>query len=243
MSYTTYKNFYDLGKATNRNITNVYNTSNPLTYCLTDDPGSKFIHGSSAVNYTPYSTECQIYMSTRCAGQYDSSETWDKYCETYFNSNTRTDKPNNTPNALLSQSMNCMFGPFTTGQQVLRNALYRRFLNAPLCQKKMVYNQFDPNVANSPIIEAPNQNYCSQIPQVILGDISKLNSNPLLNKALDNYEACSDVLAVIFNHVVKMKINLKNTRLGEHFNKNQTFYKKIWNDIYSHYKFGFYSVV
>ena len=238
----TYKNFYDLGKVTNRNITNVYNTSNPLTYCLTDDPGSKFLHGSSGVHYTPSCAECQVYMSTRCAGQYNSSENWDKYCDAYFNSNTKTTKPGITPNKLLSTAINCIFGPFTTGQHVLRDALYRGFLNCPICQKKMVYNQFDPNVANSPVIEAPYQNSCTHIPQVILGDISKLDSNPLLNKALDYYKVCSDVLAVIFNYVTKKQIDLRDTRLGKHFNKHQEFYKQIWNRIYQHYRFGIYTV-
>ena len=238
----TYKNFYDLGKSTNRNITNVYNSSNPLTYCLKDDPGSKFLHGSSSVDYYPYSSECQAYMATRCAGQYAESENWDQYCDIYFDSNTSKVRPTFTPNQLLLRSINCMFGPFTTGENVLRNALYKRFLNSPLCQKKKVYNQFDPNVANSPLIEAPSQNSCTSIPLVDLGDISKLNTDRLLNKALDNHKVCADVLAVIFHHVVTKKINLENTRLGKHFIENQEFYKQIWNRIYQHYRFGVYTV-
>lgn len=238
----TYKNFYDLGKSTNRNITNVYNTNNPLTYCLVDDPGHGFLHGSSAIDYRPYSGECQSFMATRCSGQYADSENWDKYCDVYFNANTSKVRPAFSTNQLLEASINYMFGPFTTGENVLRNALYKRFLSAPLCQKNKFYQQFDPNVANSPLIEAPNRNSCSRIPSVNLGDISKLDSDRLLNKALDNYKVCSDVLAIMFHHVVTKKIDLGNTRLGKHFKKHQEFYKQMWNRIYHHYKFGSYTV-
>ena len=235
MSYT---NYYSLGKNTNRNITNVYNSNNPLTYCLTDNPGRQFLHGSAASEYNPECGECQVYMATRCAGQYSDSETWDKYCQTYFNANTKKTWPSITPNKLLTSVVNCMYGPFSTGEHMLRNSLYRRFLDSPICAKNRVYNQFDPNVANSPVIEAPFRNKCRHIPNVVYFDVTKLDSDPLLNKAIDNFIVCSDVLSVLYNYVYVNKINLGNTRLGKLFREKGEFFKQMWNRIYNEYRYS-----
>jgi hypothetical protein len=233
-----YRNYYNLGKNTNRNITNVYNPSNPLTYCLNDNPGRQFLHGSAASAYDPECGECQVYMATRCAGQYSNSETWDQYCEAYYDSNTKKLWPSITPNKLLSSVVNCMYGPFTTGEHMLRNSLYRKFLYSSICDPRRTYNQFDPNVANSPLIEAPFKNNCSVIPEVHPLNVEQLDSDRLMNKAIDNFIVCSDVLAVIYNYVYRNKIDLGNTRLGKHFQQKSDFYKQMWNRIYNEYKYA-----
>ena len=66
---------------------------------------------------------------------------------------------------------------------------------------------------------------------------------PIFDRSVphDIFKVCSDVLAVMFHHVVTKKIDLGNTRLGKHFKEHQEFYKQMWNRIYHHYKFGIYT--
>ena len=221
-----YKKFYNFGKNMNRNVTDVNNPSNPLSYCLFDTPSVQFLHGSTAATYKPQCQECQSYMSLRCSGQYSESENWDGYCEIYFNGNTDTYWPNEAAIEKIPACIINMCGNLTIGQKMLRNSLEKRFLEFPYCSKK--YIQFDPNVANSPLIDYPNGCECNYTSVIVKlgGDLSQLNNDRLLNKAIDNYRCCADVLSIMYDFVIKYKINLNNTRLGEHFRQHSDFIKK-----------------
>jgi hypothetical protein len=222
----SYRKFYDFGSSMNNNVNNVNNPSNPLTYCLFDTKSVQFNHGSTAATYDPMCNECQSYMALRCAGKYNDSETWDQYCEVYYKSNTDTYWPNRAAIERIPACITNMCGKITLGQSMLRNAAERRFLEFPLCAKK--YTQFDPNVANSPLIEQVNGCECNYTSiKLNLGNIAALNSDRLMNKCLDNFQAVADILAIIYKGVQVLNVNLNGTRLGQHFAQYGKFYDSI----------------
>ena len=121
MSYATYFNF---GQSTNNNIKSPNDTSNPLTYCMLQTSNSKFIHGSTAAQYTPQCPECQTYMKEIAAGMHGYN-IWNDYCEAYSQLNTDTSWPNSS--AINTQAFSIYNSSTkdknTVGDNLIRNAL------------------------------------------------------------------------------------------------------------------------
>ena len=68
MNYTSIKNFGPNA---------VSEVNNPLTYCLTTDLDSAFMHGGQANVLRRDSRPCQLFLSEYCA------QGWDNFCEIY----------------------------------------------------------------------------------------------------------------------------------------------------------------
>lgn len=122
--------------------------ANPLTYCLSPNYNSQWIHGSTTTNLldTPQCEPCQLYMSERCAMK------WDEACDLYYKNNQDTFWPNLGGIDLVSQKRANNFLQYTptTGENMVRNSVEKRFFVYPGAVHQ--YVPFDPNMASSPMI-------------------------------------------------------------------------------------------
>ena len=223
MSYAKFLNF---GMNTNNNINNPADVSNPLTYCLVDSRSVQFLHGSTASTYSPQCKECQHWMANRCAGEYSENETWDKYCKFYYNNNNDTNWPNNASINKVTSSITQSIFKLTQGQMLLRNSAERKYLQFPYVPNK--YQQFDPNVANSPMIRIP-LDYDGYTSVNVIVDPSKIDNDPLMDACIEDYKAVSDVFVYIYQVYKNKTLNLEGTKLGKHFQENSSFYENITN--------------
>jgi len=240
---SNYATFQKFGSNINRGVRNPYNVANPLTYCLYWDSSTKFLHGSTARYYTPQCYECQNYMADYCAGKFNDKNTWDPYCEIYYNNNNNNVWPNN---AVINQSAanlsNCCGnarcsvtgGRLTTGEQLLRNSAERRFLEYPGCPT--AYEVFDPNVGSSPMMMVPG---CGQQSVDYTNAIVKINpatidNDQLMNRVLKTPSIALDILAIIYAATKSQTkpLNLSGTRLGKHYEANSEQYESFLNRLY-----------
>lgn len=217
-----YNTFYEFGKSINNQVESPFNSSNPLTYCLTPTLGSQFMHGStsSRLLYDTNNHACESYMSQRCAKE------WDGFCESYQLLNIDSYWPNDAP--IDARAFTFAQGFLrnnrpTVGQILVRNSVNIRFLHYP----SLYYSEepFDPNVANSPLIRRYS-NYNTG-PSIIkpIGDIDK-NEHVLL--MLKNPKVCFDVLARLYLGFARSEPHTKNyqdTILHRYFIENQTMFE------------------
>ena len=223
-----YAKSINFGKSINQNINRTTDPQNPLTSCIFPTLGSIFLHGASASRIRPYCEECQNYMADRCSGMYDNSETWDNKCNLYMAVNTETSRPNtgainNTAAAIQPQWRL----PRTTGENLLRNSLERRYILYP--DSNITLQQFDPNIPNSPYYRRS----CSMSSNWKVKNIdgSTVDKDPLMNAALDNYSACTDVFAIIWHAWKNKKLQISGTRLERNLQDNSALYNDIYGRI------------
>lgn len=216
---------------TNSSIQQPGSLANPLSTCIFNSIDSHFLHGSSQASYSPECPECQNYMADRCSGTYNESETWDKMCSLYVQENTSDRYANYAAVNKSSSSVRPSNShPLTTGQQLLRNSLERRFI---VYGDSMSINQFDPNIVNSPFYRAPTG--YSRNWSVRHIDGNTIDQDPLMNTALANPDVCADVLAFIYNAYANNELghsgNIQNTKLIKHLTSNSAFYKDMFSRI------------
>ena len=219
-----YAKSINFGKAINQNINVDADPQNPLTSCIFPSAGNHFLHGSTTAKYRPYCSECENYMADRCAGVFNASEAWDDKCALYTNVNTDTIWPNQAAFNQTAAIIKPQFrGPRTVGEQLLRNTLERRFLLYPNCATRIV--QFDPNTPNSPYYREP----CGTCmdPRVRNINAATIDNDPVMNAALDNYTACTDVFAVIWSAWKNNKLSIKGTKLEKNLEVNSALYNDI----------------
>ena len=222
----SYSKFIEFGQATNNNVKNPGDPSNPLTYCIWDTESVQFMHGPTAAFYKPQCYECQSYMALRCAGKYDENETWDDYCETYRQVNTDTYWPNQAAILKIPACVISMCGKLTQGDILLRNAAERRFLYFPNCARE--YIQFDPNVAASPMIEKPYSACgCDYSSAGVSINKRTINNDRLMNKCLENCKIVADIFAVLYKEMKRGAVDLSGTKVGAHLNKYARFYEQV----------------
>lgn len=217
-----YKTFYEFGEAINDQVKSPFNSSNPLTYCLTPTLGSQFMHGStsSRLLYDTNNHACESYMSQRCA------EKWDGFCESYQLLNVDSYYPNDAP--IDARAFTFAQGFLrnnrpTVGQILVRNSVNIRFLHYP----SLFYSEepFDPNVANSPTIKRYT-NYNTG-PSVIK-PIKNIDRDEHVLLMLKNPKVCFDVLARLylgFARKEKNTNNFHNSILHRYFLENQTMFE------------------
>jgi uncharacterized CHY-type Zn-finger protein len=197
--------------------------NNPLTYCMgTRDTEKRFLHGSSTTDIIGQDSEqCQRYMSEYCAN------TWDKFCEAssqstggYFPNNIQ---PCNSIGDAVCKNM-------TAGEMMIRNTASKKYLTEMLNCKK-VFEPFDPNVANSPMVSyfvndcSYGNGSCVPIYEV---DPTAIDQDPVMNKILAKPTIAADILINIYNTAKRKKTlqRLNGTRLG-HLFANAPYFKNL----------------
>jgi len=224
----SYPKFIDFGKGINSQVSDPTNASNPLTYCTFPTVNSQFVHGSTSAGmlYTPYSPNCQSFMLDYCSKDFNG------YCEAYSVINVDRTWPNNAGVDFQAQQFANNFQGFypTVGDNMIRNVVHRRFIHFP--NKMSSYQQFDPNVANSPFISY-SEPYVLE--SSILQNLSHplaVETDPQVELMLNNSRSCFDVLARIYlGYVRKEKeLQIKGTKLEEFLIKNSRLFNKFLED-------------
>ena len=189
------------------NTTNQKNTTvSPLTY-LTSDLNTAFNHG---FDFGPSSQPVQLYMSQRCANN------WDGVCETFYRTNTERNFVNMTntgiAHAPAETAMNAT--PITIGEQMLQATARQRFCRYEGCLE--IKSPFDPTVADSPMISTytsyNNGGPCIPVCDKI--NPRTIDADPVMNLALANPGVCSNTLINICNTAKRNGTNLSGTKIG-----------------------------
>ena len=182
----------------------------------------------------PHSKECQQYLAQYC------SQKWDNVCE-FLSHNERVDIPNmasvtheQTPQCSAVNSI-CSA---TAGIDLVRNSAYRKYMigmlsNSSGCPSRdhsaLIYQPFDYNVPNSPIIATFNKKPITVILDV---DPSNIDNDPLMNKMLNDPKHYMD----IFENILRTRktngtlYDLEHTRLGDLI--TQSFFKENYRNRY-----------
>lgn len=223
----SYPKFIDFGKGINKNVSIPTNDSNPLTYCMFPTLNAQFVHGSTSAGmlYAPYSPACQAFMKDYCSNNYDG------FCEAYNILNVDRYWPNSVGRDIQAQSYANSFQGFfpTVGENMIRNVVHNHFIFFPNTVKTI--EQFDKNVANSPLVSYEN-NYVNESSFVInLSDPEQIQRDPKVNLMMQNTRACFDVLARIYLAILRNEpnINIKGTVIEKFFVANSEIFFKFLN--------------
>ena len=227
---THYARIYDFGPSVNKNINEINNTTNPLTYCTYQNFNSKFLHGSSASVYSPQSGQCQSYLADRCAGMSDKKHLWDKYCQANYEINNQTYWPNQAAISATEYNQVAVVYSFSLADHLLRNSCERYFVNYPTVSPN--YEPFDPSNSASPFYNNYSAEYGPLKYNFKNLNPNTLNQNRLMNRVLENPLSSTDILARIYHHMEQGNINLNRTKLGQFLKNNKKFYKQWYFDLF-----------
>jgi len=207
MSHTrdAYASIGDFAGFLNPRVMNPVDPANPLTYSIIPTYNSLFLHGAGISDMTgrTWGRAVQNFMAEYAAGLHplnpNPSSPWDGFCEAYVRLNTDTSWANSA--AIDQQAYTaCMtiqdIKP-TQGQQMIRNACERRFLDFRTTTS--FFEPFDFTVANSPLVRWYTPLYVPG-PVVIrnLGSPEAVDRDSLVVKMMENPGVCTDVLVRIY---------------------------------------------
>lgn len=220
-----YSTYIDFGKKMNQNIRSPFNSANPLSYCMRSTLNSNFLHGSAtgSLLYSNHNQNCDNFMAQRCA------EDFDGFCEAYIETNKESFYPNEGSIDAQSEQFANLFLKYnpTPGEYMLRNAACRKYLDFP--NTKPSYQQFDPTVANSPIIKVYANYTCGSSVVVNLDDPKTINECPLMRKMLQIPKASFDIFARIYlAYFIRQEhgVNIKGTRLEDFLRFNSDMFER-----------------
>jgi len=226
----SYANFFNFGKSLNNNIAYTNSPANPLTSAIMPNYNTQFNHGATARWSRPYSRESATYMKELAVGRHGANGVWNTYAEAYYLANPENIRPNlATINSGAFTTINSQSIPQNSvGQNLLRNALELYCVHYPMAT--FTQEQYDPNIANSPIINVstPLSGNCPAIVTLPKDP----DNDRLLNKVLQDPTACTDVLVYIWaavNNVAPNHIRLRgslnhNSKLYQHLKHNSSYY-------------------
>jgi len=183
----------------------VYN-NDPATLCLGTDINQPFNHGSNGAIYGQNSPECQIYMSQRCA------RNWDGLCE--YATRHRANEEYATRADTLGQGMKSVID-LSPADILIRNTAMEKYRVAMHgggnCQLKT--EQFNPINPSSPYISSYVGTGC--VPEFAV-DPTTIDDDPVMNKLLDNPKIGMQILVNIRNTMRRRGDlhSLRGTRLG-----------------------------
>jgi hypothetical protein len=188
---------------------NCNGNNDPLTYCLAQTPDKNFQNSPYGIFLGPESRSCQLYMGDRCA------KNWDGFCQYMYDEYKNPGSfPNNRvrPDLFSSRPFN-QVSSGTIGDQFLNNVLQQKYCQFPNCIKKCEpFNYLDPDSPKVSYYINPNGTRC--VPVCNMVDPKTVDSDPVMNLALANVNACSDTLINICNTSRNQGIDLTGTRLG-----------------------------
>ena len=210
MNYTSIKNFGPNA---------VSEVNNPLTYCLTTDLDSAFMHGGQANVLRRDSRPCQLFLSEYCA------QGWDNFCERASHNQNIS-----FPNGMTTQCGACPPPGTTQGDMLIRNTAERKYL-VQMINGQQVFEPFDPVVANSPMISSWRPVGCQVggcgAGQLTMAPIYAVNPKTIdddvvMDKILARPHIAKDILVNIFHTMKRLNTlqNLKGTKLGNFYGIN-----------------------
>jgi hypothetical protein len=188
--------------------------NNPLSYCLNNQIEQGFLHGPSAFTLGENSKECQIFLSEYC------SAGWDNYCETASQNSNRS-FPNQMPASCQSSPPEVNGHRTTQGEMLIYNTASRKYL-VHMYGGELVSEQFDPNVATSPMISyySPNYTISSSMVPVYAVNPAIIDNDHVMDKLLMNPAIAPNILINIYNTMKKNNTlsQLHGTKLGTFYN-------------------------
>ena len=194
----SYEKLYNLGS----NLLNSYpiHNNDPISLCVGT---SNMFKGGDGQNSLP----CQVYMSQRCAKQ------WDVACED-------ASKQNGFSTAVFSDG--CGIVGMNEGDLFVRNTAMEKYRTSirtgeNWTQKcKIQTEQFDPLNPSSPCM---TYFVGDCVGDYSIDDPKNIDSDPVMNKMLDNPGPFLHILKNIKNTMVKMGTlcQLEGTRLGNYY--------------------------
>lgn len=218
---SSYPPIIDVGRAINDQVHDPVNVSNPLTYCTFPTVNAQFLHGSTGAAgflYTPYSQNCQGFMTDYCLQQ-----EWDGFCEAYSVINVDRTWPNNAGLDVTAQQYANSFQGFypTVGENLIRNVVHRRFIMFP--NKRVQFMPFDPNVANSPTISYSEPYVIESSHVMHLDDPASIHEDRFVQLMINHPRPCFDVLARIYLAVQRNEphISIQGTILDKFLQQNR----------------------
>ena len=235
MTYA-YANFFDFGKSLNNNIAYTNDPANPLTYSIMPNYNTHFNHGPTAHFMSTYTTASTTYMKELAVGMHGADKIWNTYCQAYYRANPNRYWMN--MGAINSQAFNLVNSVAnpknTVGQNLLRNALELYCIRYPSATFKQ--EQYDPNIANSPFINISTGLPGNCQAQIVLP--ADPDNDRLINQALQDPTACTDVLTYIWAAVMKkmpghlnLRQSLKQSKLYDHLQSKSKYYEYWLNVI------------
>ena len=216
----SYKNISKFGSNNSPN-------NDPLTYCLYADVDKTLSHNPLGYQYGPANRNCQIYMADYCS----KDGAWSNgICQLAFSKQSQVQPQTGGVtkySGFNPDNGNVLNGNVTEGQNLLRSAAQRRFLDLSGCP----YDEypFDPTVASSPMIRdylvayGKNMNgsicrgdRCSGRANLENIPPSGADRDALLNSVIDNAPICMDILkSICITMKLENKIkNYEGTRIG-----------------------------
>jgi hypothetical protein len=193
--------------------------NDPATFCIGTNASQAFNHGSNAAIYGQNSPECQIYMSQRCA------KNWDRVCE--YAASHRANEEYATRADTMGQGMKSVID-LSPSDVLLRNTAmekYRiRMHGGRNCELKTT--QFDPINPSSPFMSYYVGSGC--VPEFAV-DPDKIDDDPVMNRILSNPKIAMQMLVNIKNTMTRHGTIhlLAGTRLGNFLNVLPTSDKRL----------------
>jgi hypothetical protein len=187
----------------------------PLGYCIPDHLNSQFLHPGTGRTFGKYSKHCAEFMAGRCA------TAWDGICE------AMSHDPNaNFPDMTLQYTSETC-ARLTAGQRLVRDSAYKKYkLKTFNCNLKC--EPFDPTVANSPMVCYETSSACTSRDAPCLGQveggncysefglrpehIAQLDSDPIMNRLLDEPFIAPMLLRRLFMHAKQNNQAIEGTR-------------------------------
>jgi hypothetical protein len=212
MSYYN-NNYATLGQITKKS-TWKNDPNEALTMCLTDTMDKYFVYGGEINHFAgTKSVNCHEYMAQRCA------DNWDGYCEYFYRENGPTGQwPNN------KLYLNPINRPWeekvgiaqqkTMGEHLLRNTAEVKYCKFERCRSNCcpaTTQPFNPISANTPAIQS-NPSNCIPVCTV---DPKTINSDPVMNRILENPTVAAGTIINICNNSKNRGIDLSNTKIGK----------------------------
>ena len=195
MSYTR---FSDFGCNASQKITD------PWGYCSTNGIEMGSNHGVDD-RYGPHSKKCQLYMSQRCA------RNWDEKCDAYYAVHKEPIYPNRVT-----------YGSFhSTNHRELSPAdiLLKNTSEVKYCEFKghdYTPYPFDENNANSPHVYEITERHDQPTSVVCKVNAHSVDDDPVMKKCLVNpNNACKDTLINICENSKRSGQDLSGTKLGK----------------------------
>ena len=190
-------------------------TNDPLTYCLLQTVDSGFMHGGIGETISgKHSQNCQAFMSSYCATN------WDEACEFASHDQSRiypnTQQRCGSGSEVINRNM-------TAGEVLIANTAARKYLTQMNGACSLQWQPFDPTVASSPFIsmwvgENNRQGNGNCVP-VYEVNPKEIDNDPVMQKILAKPIIAWNILVNIYNNAVRKGTikDLQGTNLYKFF--------------------------
>lgn len=179
----------------------------PVKMCLLSDVNKSLTGGVLGYRYGPSNENCQLLMAERCANK------WDGICE-LASQNREAIYPNNaTIHGDAAANPQNLVGASAVGDQLVHDAAERKYCTYKNCNIQQF--PFDPTNFGSPMVTRVQRSQygCNATCAVI--NPQTIDSDPLMNKMLDNPDVALDTLSNICTTHELNGVSLDGTRLGQ----------------------------